>query len=136
MLSKTDCKLFEVAKSICLTSDHHKARIGAVVAYKGDILGVGKNRYKTHPKQLYYNKFRNFEDESICRHNMHAELDAILKCNHIPIGSKIYIYRLHKTGILGNCRPCKGCMQMLKDYAISDIYYTTDNGLAYEKLIG
>jgi cytidine deaminase len=49
-------------------------------------------------------------------------------------GYAIYSYREDMNGDIANCRPCAGCMQALRDYGVFDIYYTTKDGYAYERL--
>ncbi len=44
----------------------------------------------------------------------------------------IYIYISYTNG-LGMARPCPACMAAIKELGIKNIYYTTDNGYAYEK---
>lgn len=135
MLTPTDHKFFNVAKAAALTSKHHKTKIGAVLVHKKDILSVGVNKQKTHPKQKQYNKHRQFEDPSICGHNIHAELDAILKSRHIPKGTKVYVYRVMKDNkTLGMCRPCNACSKALKECGVTEWYYTTTFGFAYEQI--
>ena len=49
---------------------------------------------------------------------------------------------VHKTygriDVLVNCagiaRPCPSCMAAIRDIGIRDVYYTTDDGFAYERL--
>lgn len=135
MITKRDEKYFEAAKSVAKTSKHHKARIGCVLVNNRDIISVGVNGRKTHPLQAHYNKYRIFDNGEKCKNLLHAELDAIIKYkDDIPKGSKIYIFRIWKTGKVGIGRPCPGCMLALRERGINDIYYTTDEGYAYERL--
>jgi len=72
----------------------------------------------------------------------YAEIDAL---SHISYTTnlqldyskvKVYIYRVsfgHKSGH-GLARPCNGCIQALRDKGIRHIYYSTDDGFAYERL--
>ena len=47
---------------------------------------------------------------------------------------KLYIYRKCHDRPFGIARPCPSCMAAIKDFGIRDIYYTTNDGYAYEKL--
>jgi deoxycytidylate deaminase len=136
MFTNYDYKMFNVAKAVARTSTHKRAMIGAAIVNGKDIVSVGVNGKKSHPLQQYYNKFRFHDnDGKVTGHLMHAELDAIIKArsylkNHRD--AKIYVYRQLRTGELGMCRPCAGCIQALKDHGISEIYYTSEQGYVYE----
>lgn len=122
-----------MARSVAETSQHHKVKIGAVLVYKNEILSVGCNLIKSHPKQMVYNKNREFEFD-LCPHNIHAEFNAVLKYKGIiPKHSIMYVYRLTKQGNQGMGRPCKACQKMLKEYGIYDVVYTTEESIIYEQ---
>lgn len=136
MLNSRDNKLIEVAKSIALTSRHHKAHVGAVIADGRDILSVGVNGRKSHPLQQKYNRLKFTDNHG--HHLMHAELEAIVKGRaqgNKLAGTTMYVYRLMKTGMKGMSRPCVGCMQALKDFGIHRVMYTTEDGIADETLM-
>ena len=46
--------------------------------------------------------------------------------------SKLYIYRKRNDKPYGMSRPCPSCMAAIKDLGIKHIYYTTNEGFAYE----
>jgi deoxycytidylate deaminase len=136
MFSDRDLRYFDVAKAVSKTSNHSKFKIGAAIIVNKSVVAVGVNdENKSHPLQKKYNAFR-FNDDT-CKHSIHAEIDAIVRAkNQIEdfTNAKLFVYRLQKTGKIGNARPCKGCMQAVKDFGIKEIFYSTDGGLAYEKL--
>ena len=45
---------------------------------------------------------------------------------------KLYIYRKRNDKPYGMSRPCPSCMAAIKDLGIKHIYYTTNEGFAYE----
>lgn len=47
---------------------------------------------------------------------------------------KLYIYRSRKDQEYGLSRPCPSCMAAIKDLGIKHIYYTTNDGFAYEEM--
>lgn len=47
---------------------------------------------------------------------------------------KLYIFRNRKCCTFGMARPCPSCMAAIKDLGIRHIYYTTNDGYAYEEL--
>lgn len=134
MLTDRDMRYFEVAKAVSKTSLHSKFKIGAALILNKSVVAVGVNdENKSHPLQKKYNALR-FNDDA-CKHSIHAEIDVLTKAkNQIENfkNAKLYVFRLQRTGMIGNARPCKACMQAIKDFGVSEIYYSTDNGLAYE----
>jgi|GEM_PF-343685 len=138
MLTSKDLRAFEVARAISKTSDNAQYFIGAVVSYGKSIVGVGCNSaFKSHPLQKKYNQNRpKFSEFS--NHPIHAEIDALIKASSTAgkdlTGAKIYVYRENKLGKLAMSRPCRACMQAIKDFGIKDVYYSTEDGLSYESL--
>jgi len=45
---------------------------------------------------------------------------------------KLYICRYKKNNCYGLARPCSACIEMIKQYNISNIIYSIDNGYMYE----
>ena len=141
--SKFDMKMFNKAREIAKTSDFDHFHLGCILVYKHRILAAASNTNKTHPQQKYYNQFRQFrKGPKPCLHTMHAEIAAINSIPY-PVGIEvdwknvdIYVYRI-APGLRskhGMARPCAGCMAALKKLGIRNIYYTTDDGYAYERL--
>jgi len=135
--TKHELHLFEVAKTVALTSPHHKARVGAVIESRGEIIAVGTNGIKSHPLQQKYNQLRFRDDDvSSMDHRTHAELAALIKAggNIDPVRAAMYVYRIMKNGSRGMARPCGGCVPALLDFKVKRVYYTTTDGFAYEEL--
>ena len=136
MISKSDERFFLRAKQTALLSDYHRSHVGCIAVYQGKIIGSGYNSEKTHPIQDYYNKYRN-ENNKIFVAKLHAEINCINSIRHLDINFskvKLYIYRTLVDRPCGISRPCPSCMAAIKDLGIRNIYYTTDDGYAYEKL--
>lgn len=90
---------------------------------KNKIVSFGYNdSFSTHPIGKRYDFRYN---------NIHSELSAILR-------AKWYVDKLHKltlvnvrfkrSGELGLSKPCTRCQEMLKDFGITNIYYTLEDG--------
>ena len=95
-------------------------RHGAIIARGGVLLSYGWNQNKTHPAAVVY--FSNF---------IHAELAAIIRVNKIDLsGCDIYVARKMRTSDepLGMSRPCKQCMEMIREAGIRRVYYTNRDG--------
>ena len=138
ILTHTDYKFFDKAKGAADISDYKKVHVGCVAVYQGNIIGIGCNTNKTHPKQKYYNRFRGITtDNAKCAPKLHAEISCLNSIRHLDIQFskiKLYIYRARVDTEHGMARPCPACMAAIKDFGIKNIYYTTDDGMAYENV--
>ena len=129
-------RYFEVAKAVAKTSEYPRIKIGCCIVKKNKILAVGTNMVKSHPMQKRYNRFRSIASNCL-HHNIHAELDAILKVTNKEslVGASIYLYRENRFGNLRICRPCAACMELIRDRGIKHIYFTDIDGYHREELI-
>ena len=135
MLSNIYYKYFTKARQAANLSDYHKTHVGCVAVYHGQVIGLGYNTNKTHPIQKYYNRYREPSDTMLPK--LHAEINCLNQIKHIDINFskvKLYIYRTRNDQPFGLSRPCPSCMAAIKDLGIKDIYYTTNDGYAYERL--
>lgn len=105
-------KHFALARKASLKSDHPCHRLGAVVARGNKVVSIGWNRYKTHPHSPHPFK------------HIHAEVAALMKITDKLDGADLYIYREGKDGIPRLSKPCKSCMNVIKQAGIKRIYYT------------
>ena len=102
----------------------HKQRLAAAIVKKGDIIGIGHNKMKTHPIQRKFAK----NDEAIY---LHAETSAILDAvnrGENPSGGVMYVIRRMRDESLGLARPCSGCMRALAAYGIDRVVYSNEVG--------
>lgn len=135
MLTKSDINYFNKASKVAEISDFDKINIGCIAVYQSSIIGIGFNTNKTHPIQKKYNRYRNGEDFIP---KLHAEINCLNSIRHLDINFskvKLYIYRKRKTAKYGMCRPCPSCMVAINDLGIKNVYYTTDDGFVYERLV-
>lgn len=135
MFYKSDYKYFDKAREIATLSDFRKTHVGCIAIYQGNIIGLGCNCNKTHPIQQYYNKYRIQSDSMLPK--LHAEISCLNSIKDLEINFskvKLYIYRIRKDQAFGLSRPCPSCMAAIKDMGIRDIYYTTNDGFAYERI--
>ena len=136
-ITKKDMIFFKKAKDVSLKSDYPRVHIGCVVVYNKRIVASASNCRKTHPMQKEYNKFREFETEEKCNHFLHAEIKALQQLVNTPYSlseTSVYVYRELHSKKNGLARPCPACMNFIRDKGIKEIFYTTDDGYAYEYL--
>ena len=123
-------KMFGVAKELSKLSSITRHSIGAVLVSKNwDIIGVGSNVRKSHPKQADFARRVGLEHKIY----MHAEVQCLVNAKQRNLnGSRIFVYREFRDGLRAIARPCPICMKAIKHFGIRDIYYTTNDGYAYE----
>lgn len=137
-LSKTDYNFFIKAKKVAELSDFQKTHVGCVAIYKNTVIGIGCNSNKTHPVQKIYNRYRDTKNQkNPFIPKLHAEISCLNSIRHLDVNFqrvKIYIYRTRNSQEYGIARPCPSCMAAIRDMGIQNIYYTTDEGFAYERI--
>lgn len=135
MFRKMDYKYFDKAKQVAQVSDYNRVHVGCVAVYQNQVVGIGCNCNKTHPTQKFYNQYRICSDDMLPK--LHAEINCLNQIRHFDINFskvRLYIYRIRKDQEFGLARPCPSCMAAIRDLGIREIYYTTNDGYAYEKL--
>lgn len=115
-------KFFDLASKLAKQSNHHTHLFGCVVVDKDQIIAVGTNKLKTHPKSAH-------------KWNMlHSELSAIFSARFKDLkGCTAYVYRENLHGKPGMAKPCKVCEAALKEAGIRKVYYTTETGYGEDK---
>ena len=135
MIRAKDKRYFNKAAQLAELSTYHKVKVGCVIVYHNHIISTGFNKERTDPLQMKYNIYHNIPKD--CLHKLHAEMDAIKHIIDLNINWKnvsIYVYRKRNDKLFGMGRPCKACMNLIKELGIRHVFYTTDNGYCYEKL--
>ena len=90
----------------------------SVIVQSGKIIGRGFNKL-----------FPNSGLKSTC----HAEVDALLSTKRNPKvlkNSTLYVIRLsgQQQNIFGHSKPCKNCMNRIKECNVSRVIYSTPTG--------
>jgi len=140
--TKRDLKYFKRAFNLARSSTYgtKNIRIGACVVDKRGTIYDGSNSKKSHPMQHRFNK-RRFGGEVIdtVGHTLHAEMAAIKAAINKRVdlnGAAIYVARVGgKHSFYGMCRPCRACMGAIQAVGIVDIFYTTEQGYAHERVL-
>jgi deoxycytidylate deaminase len=131
-------RCFEKAKNAALLSDYGKFHVGCIAVYENQIIGVGCNSNKTHPKQKYYNKYRHLSfDRCEPMPKIHAEMMCLNSISKLDVDfSKVtlFVYRQLKMTPYGMARPCQACMNAIKDLGIKNIFYTSNDGYVRETI--
>ncbi len=136
-------RYFKFAREAAKESTYHGSHnfspaIGAIAVYKGTIVASASNSDKTSPLQARYNVYRYKKANTLDK--CHAETSLIQKIRW-KFGDSIqwnkvhiYLYREYADGSLAPSRPCPSCLAMLREFGITKISYTTEDGYATEHL--
>ena len=135
-MTTAELRCFEHAKHMAEMSNFPRARVGCVVAYKGNVLAAGWNSNKTHPVQAHYNQYRNLRPSpSPSPAQLHAETAALiqLRGEDIPWDKvDVFVYRLRRDRPHGMARPCDACRRYMRDLGIRSIWYTGDDSYIHK----
>ena len=112
--------------AIAAASSTCRYRVGAMVV--GKSVWWGYNKRKTHPWLKKY-KYKEWS----C---VHAELDALLKAhrNADVEGSSLYVARLMRDNKWGMAKPCEGCMGVIVELGIKEVFYSTGRGSEVKRM--
>jgi len=88
---------------------------------RGNVLSLGKNSYvKTHPLQAHYAAVAGEPHKMF----LHAEIDAIIKCQDLSRAHKLVVFRYREDGSPALARPCAVCQAALRKTPIKIIEHT------------
>ena len=133
-ITKSERAFFRIAKNMSDLSDH-RYKIGAAVVIKHRIVSTGTNsdsKCNAHQARLDMATFGGLHFGK-----MHAQTDALLPLikNDVDLtDASLFVYREHKNKAPAMARPCERCMKLIKSCGIKTIYYTTEDGVAIEKI--
>jgi len=124
---------FPLAVESALNSDVKKSRHGAVIIYKGDVIGIGFNFYNNLPTDIH-----NYGYEIHGSRTTHAEIMAIYdvhrkgyNCRKILPKCSILVIRIPVSSSdpdeisFDDCNlsyPCKTCLHVLDRWGLNKIY--------------
>jgi deoxycytidylate deaminase len=133
-MTKTERAYFAAAKAMSELSDH-RHKLGVVVVNKHRIISTGFNSdTKCHKVQALLDKDRYGCE---CPGKIHAETSALLPLIRDNVDlhrATIYIYREHRNGSRALARSCPSCQKLIRQCGIKRMYYTVENGFAYEDM--
>jgi tRNA(Arg) A34 adenosine deaminase TadA len=101
-------------------NDELTAFHAAIIVQGGNVMSVGRNK-------PYATGFvRAYAHHDWC--GEHAEINAISRCRRKTdlTGSKIYVAKLNRLGVIGNSKPCCMCESAIRSYGLKRVYYTLD----------
>ena len=121
-------RFLKVAREMALKSTEMKRQFGVVIVDGNKVIATGRNR-KSHPKIPTITS-QNGERKYF---GLHAEIDALLKCNFSVKRASVYIWGQNvSTGSLCYSGPCDLCQRILKERGIKQAIFPTRIG--YESI--
>ena len=113
----------ELAHVICPTNREKRTSHVAFLTKSGKITTIGWNKDRSHPVNL-----KHPYHEGIV--GIHAELDVCLKSGKEDLSKyEIIVIRIDRLGRACNSRPCNGCMSVINQFGIKEIWYSNSDGI-------
>ena len=126
MNSRTLNRAIDIAKALHPTVRNMRSCHVAFLVFKGKIIKIGFNKNKSHPRNLQHPYYHT--DGSLP--GIHAELDCCLKAGEDDLSKYSMIVIRHNLSMeLAISKPCIGCQSVLKQFGITDVYYSTSYGI-------
>ena len=127
-------KIVELSYALLPTHGDYRCRHASFILNRGKIVSIGINQPgKTHPYNLKF-RYRNKRNQAISNIiGIHSELAAIIKLGrHSLQGFDVVNTRIDRNDKLALARPCHGCIDMLHQLGVNNVYYSNNQG-GFEK---
>ena len=132
-MSKKNEKIFRLLEDAIENLERvANARIAAAVVYRGCIVSLETNQFKSHPFQALYSR----NEESVYWHaETNAIHSALRKLSNKQLSqSALYVCRLDQSHNRCLAKPCEGCMKAIHRYKIKRLFYTTSQEIEYDMI--
>lgn len=115
-------RAIQIAQNLCPINREMRASHVAFLIKSSKIEKIGVNKRRTHPEISNH----PYHEGHV---GIHAELDCILKVDKEDLSSyKMLVLRVDKKGKLSMSKPCPGCQSLLKQFNVSETWYSNKNG--------
>lgn len=122
MNSKLIERTLSLAKVMCPTNREMRTSHIAFLIKSGKITHIGWNKRKSHPQTLKH----KYHDGEVY---LHAELDVCLKSGKDDLWDyEMVVIRIDRHDKVCNSKPCSGCQSVIKQFGISEVWYSSLNG--------
>ena len=113
----------QIAKNLCPVNKEMRASHIAFLIKSNIIEKIGINKRRTHPE---ISKHPYHEGHV----GIHAELDCILKIDKEDLHEyKMLVLRVDKKNKLNMSKPCPGCLSLINQFNVGEVWYSDKNGL-------
>ena len=115
-------KCINIAYKLCPVSTEMRCSHIAFLIKNNDIFKIGWNKKRTHP----LTKIHPYHGGNVY---LHAEVDAILRSRKDELYDyKMLVLRVNRENQLCNSKPCPGCQSLIKQFSLSEIWYSDIEG--------
>ena len=116
-------RAIDIAKALHPTVQSMRSCHISFLVLKSKIIKIGFNKDRTHPINSKFD-YRSIDG------GIHAELDLCLKMRQDDLSKYSMVVIRHDNNMnLTLSRPCIGCQSVLKQFGITDVYYSTKDGI-------
>lgn len=116
-----DQRAINLAIKVAKTSNHKKAKHGAVLTKGGSVINLATNSYN------YCSFASRFKQEEWQTCLEHAEISCIKGLDRsVTKGATIYVARVNKNGKSDLSKPCSLCQDVLKFVGVKKAVYTVN----------
>lgn len=113
-------KSLEIALALNDQRDTDRKRHYAFIWNRGTLLSLAQNGNYRDPFQNFW----NYPTECM----VHSEFRAIRKLNELDCSRYFMVtFRLTKTGLLSNGRPCQYCENFIRHFGFKKVYFSNEN---------
>ena len=121
-------RTLDLAKAMCPINFERRASHIAFLIKGRKIVHVGMNTAKSHPRTREH-KYLEYQHTGV-----HAELNVCIKSGKEDLSKyKLVIIRVNRNDEITNSKPCPGCQSVISQFAVGEVWYSTDKG-EFEKL--
>lgn len=115
-------KAVKLAHSLCPINREIRTSHIAFLIKSNVIEKIGVNKRRTHPE---ISKHPYHEGHV----GIHAELDCVLKVDKEDLRDyKMLVLRVDRKNKLNMSKPCPGCLSLIYQFNISEVWYSDKNG--------
>ena len=115
-------KAVKLAYSLCPINREIRTSHVAFLIKSNVIEKIGVNKRRTHPE---ISKHPYHEGHV----GIHAELDCVLKVDKEDLRDyKMLVLRVDRKNKLNMSKPCPGCLSLINQFNISEVWYSDKNG--------
>jgi cytidine deaminase len=115
-------KIIKIARALKPLQQHFRSFHLAAIYKKNQLISIGTNTQKTHPKTIEYGY--PFPAESV-----HAECLAVIRGRLEDYsGYDLIVVRINNRNELALSKPCKYCQHLLNKMNFNSIIYSGENG--------
>lgn len=122
-------KTTEISYALLKKHGNYRCKHFSFIFHKNRLLSIGiNNPTKTHPKNLEIGFFSRSGDNISHTVGVHSELSAILRLGEEDCSKYTLVNtRINRNNQLDLSKPCKSCLNLVKQLNFKKIFYSTND---------